>query len=674
MSDANNSDFFVLVVPLVRPSGSQVWPSLAPTARGRWKFEVSPAWLTASSEYRVKFIRHFIDRPVRIVIAIGIIHVLMLAYGGWIHGPGWDEVGHLSAGISHWKTGKFDLYRVNPPLIRLVATLPVSLASIDLTWVWNSGDPISRPEWRLGQELWSLYGMDAYQFLTWSRWISLAWTFLAIVVLYRWGRELYGEWGGVLAVFLWCISPLVLSNAQMITPDTGASACGLLAGYSFWHWLGNTRHTWSESSLLGLVLGLAQLTKFTWLILFGLWPLLALLYRQPRSEAVPTPGIHSLRHLFLIVFPVAVLVINLGYGFENTFKPLGEFRFASQLFTGATGSSRQPQDVSDNRFERTALGVVPVPIPENFLRGVDRQKYDFEQGFSSYMRGRWKPRGWWYYYLYCLAVKAPVGMLVLFGMTVAISVYRATRGNTEVNTEDSDATLRENESCVATTAKSRKATSGAEFVFLDQVILLSPAVVIFLLVSSQTGFSHHFRYVMPAAPFVFIWMGKLASPTIWTMAGRIYRFPVIGFACWAATSSLWIFPHSHAYFNEFAGGPRSGHFHLLDSNIDWGQDILLLADWIDRHPDIQLKGVAYSLDHLIDRESLGIPRGRPPTREQLLRDDADSTFGWYAVFVRPLREKRGDYAYFLRLEPEEVLGHTVYLYHLEQSDIPRISK
>ena len=38
----------------------------------------------------------------------------------------------------------------------------------------------------------------------------------------------------------------------------------------------------------------------------------------------------------------------------------------------------------------------------------------------------------------------------------------------------------------------------------------------------------------------------------------------------AVGSSLAIYPHSLSYFNELAGGPTKGHYHLIDSNIDWG--------------------------------------------------------------------------------------------------------
>lgn len=39
---------------------------------------------------------------------------------------------------------------------------------------------------------------------------------------------------------------------------------------------------------------------------------------------------------------------------------------------------------------------------------------------------------------------------------------------------------------------------------LDDFILLFPAMIFFIFVSSQTGFSRHFRYVLPVFPFVFI--------------------------------------------------------------------------------------------------------------------------------------------------------------------------
>lgn len=51
-------------------------------------------------------------------------HALLLAWGAYRHSPTIDEWGYLPAGLMHWREGRFDIFRVNPPLVRLVATWP----------------------------------------------------------------------------------------------------------------------------------------------------------------------------------------------------------------------------------------------------------------------------------------------------------------------------------------------------------------------------------------------------------------------------------------------------------------------------------------------------------------------------------------------------------------------
>lgn len=53
---------------------------------------------------------------------------------------------------------------------------------------------------------------------------------------------------------------------------------------------------------------------------------------------------------------------------------------------------------------------------------------------------------------------------------------------------------------------------------------------------------------------------------------------------WTAGSTLCVYPHQLAYFNELAGGPENGHRHLLGSNLDWGQDVLSAITRQRRHP------------------------------------------------------------------------------------------
>ncbi len=65
----------------------------------------------------------------------------LLAYGAAVHSPSIDEVGHMAAGLSHWQLGRFDLYNVNPPLVRMAATFPVLWADPKTDWADYSDEP-----------------------------------------------------------------------------------------------------------------------------------------------------------------------------------------------------------------------------------------------------------------------------------------------------------------------------------------------------------------------------------------------------------------------------------------------------------------------------------------------------------------------------------------------------
>ncbi|NLF76587.1 MAG: glycosyltransferase family 39 protein [Chloroflexi bacterium] len=398
-------------------------------------------------------------------ICAGIIglHLSLLAYGAWVHSPTIDEVGHMAAGVSHWELGRFDLYRVNPPLVRLIAALPVSVVGYKMDWRGYSDAAGSRSEFYLGEKFAELNGGRSFRLFTLARLGSMVFSILGAVVCLLWARDLFGDASGVMALVLWCFSPMILGHGQMITPDVGATALGLAACYCFRRWL--RAPDWYRAYLTGLVLGLAQLTKATMVLFFPLFPLLWLLWvalSSPKSQQVPLR--RSAAQLALCL-ALALIVLNAGYGFEGTFQKLEDYRFVSESLVG---QSQRPS----NRFADTWLAEVPVPLPVNYVMGVDTQKRDFEQGIRSYLRGTWQPHGWWYYYLYGLLVKTPGGVLALAILAVAWATFcRSGR-----------ATLR------------------------DELFLAIPPTLIFVLVSSQTGFNHHLRYVLPVYPFLFVSM------------------------------------------------------------------------------------------------------------------------------------------------------------------------
>jgi 4-amino-4-deoxy-L-arabinose transferase-like glycosyltransferase len=211
--------------------------------------------------------------------ALLLVHVGLLGYGAAVHSPCIDEVGHMAAGLSHWKLGHFDLYHVNPPLVRMVAVVPVLFAEPKCDWSLYSDAPGARTEFGIGRQFITDNGERSFWFFTWARWACIPFSLLGGYICYRWARELYGEGSGLLALTLWCFGPNILANGQLITPDMGATALGVTAGYLFWKWLKQPH--WLLVPVVGLALGMAELTKMTWILLFILWPLLWLIWRAP---------------------------------------------------------------------------------------------------------------------------------------------------------------------------------------------------------------------------------------------------------------------------------------------------------------------------------------------------------------------------------------------------------
>jgi dolichyl-phosphate-mannose-protein mannosyltransferase len=570
--------------------------------------------------------------PLRLVVfGLLAIHALMLVRITMLWSPNPDETAHLPAGVRMWNDGRFDLYRVNPPLTRLVAAFPVSLQNPHMEMVPESSRV--RREFRIGDEFFCNNGDRSIWFYRQARWACLPFSLLGGYVCFRWARELYGNAPGLVALVLWCFSPNVLCWSATICPDGPAAAMGITAGYCFWKWMKTP--DWWTASVASLTLGLCELTKTTWIVLYVVWPLVWLFFHCLGRQ--PTPLRNWFREAMQIAWlmGLSLLVLNVGYAFEEPGKKLGDFSFVSQTLTG------EAEGQSGNRFAGTWLGEVPVPLPTNYVLGIDEQKHSFEQGLKSYLCGQWSSHGWWYYYLVCLALKVPLGTLALATIAGALGVFRLARTSFCHGHEDE---------------KPRDELTDARNCFP----LLLPAIVVFLVVSSQTGFGRHSRYILPAAPFMFVWMSGvfhvrfLRQRWIATVATLALVSSI--------ASSLWIYPHCMAYFNELAGGPQNGHRYLLDSNIDWQQNLLLLSQWQEEHPKAR---PMYTLWYgQLPPEPLGIESAGVPVKVPGVPTHGFSTPCWQAISIHCLHEFEDQFGYVRNSKPAAVLGYSIYIYRI----------
>jgi len=540
------------------------------------------------------------------------VHAAMLAWGATRHSHTWDELGHLAAGVSVWRFGSFELYRVNPPLVRTVATALVSDRHLDVEWDTFYADPVGRPEFALGDYLLEKNGMGAEHALMIARVTCIPFSLLAAAMCYIWARDLFGRLPGCAAATLWCFCPNVLGHGQLITPDVGATAFGLLAGYAFWRWLMSP--TWTLCFFAGVALALAELTKTTWIVFFALWPALWAIWTTGRERRA-TAG------QLCVILALGVLLLNVGYGMQGSFRTLGSYSFVSTTLKGNTEAAM------GNRFKDTPLRFLPLPFPEDYVLGIDCQKRDFDGKMPSFLMGEWRKGGWLYYYAVCVATKVPLGTLLLGGLALVLGVTRR----------------------------------GYAVAWRDEAVLLAPAVTVFVFVSLQTGFNHHCRYVLPCFPFAFIAISRVFR----SLSFRHYL--TLGVATvalgWSVVSSVLVFPHSLSYFNEVVGGPENGHWYLGNSNSDWGQDLLYLKDWLKQHPEAGRVGLAF--DGFGDPRRLGIDYDQA---------EAEPLPGWFVVGVNRLHSYNGKFDFFQRFEPVDRIGYSMNVYHVTKKDANRVRR
>lgn len=572
--------------------------------------------------------------PVAFVNIVIAIHIALLALSAYWQSPTYDEPAHLVAGLRHWQSGRFDVYRANPPLVRLVAAAPLLFLPVHIDWSSYVDAPGIQAEFQVGRDFVQLNGEKAFWYIRVARWACIPFSVLGAYICWKWASELYGEYGGAVAVMLWSFCPNILANGSMITPDCAASSFGITAAFVFRKWLYES--TWQHTVAAGCLLGLAQLTKMTWIVLFVIWPLQWIVwrfvFRRPinRKETIS----EVLKLTALLVLGIAVL--NAGYGFSDCFYRLKDFRFSSSTLSGVQRS--QEENPHGNRFVDSSLSNLRIPLPRDYVLGIDTTKRVFELRRPSYLRGEFRDGGWWYYYLYGLAVKLPLGTWLLIGLAGIYAIRRR--------------------SCPAA----------------EEFLLFVPACLILVFVSTGTGINRHLRYVLPVFPFIFVLLGHLGC-ALERWEPR-FSIPVLAAVAWSIASSLWVYPHSLSYFNELVGGPRGGHAHLICSNIDWGQDLFYLKRWLDKHAEARPLGLAFygSFDPTVAGIKYQLPPKAPVP-------------GWFAVSVHLLRGnpssapdgeggwrvvELGEFSYFLHFEPVAMAGYSIYIYHVSSDDANRV--
>ncbi|MBN1384750.1 MAG: glycosyltransferase family 39 protein [Elusimicrobia bacterium] len=184
-----------------------------------------------------------------------------------------------------------------------------------------------------------------------------------------------------------------------------------------------------------------------------------------------------------------------------------------------------------------------------------------DKGTLTFLNGKYSTEGFRNYYVFAFLIKSTIPVIIL--AVISIILFKKIPATT-----------------------------------FDKIFLLVP-VIVFFAAASYSKTQIGLRYILPVYPLLFIYFSglvKIRFSHSLIEAQRRSRFigtlslshsltflpSVICYLLLVAhiLCALRTYPHYLAYFNEFIGGPENGYKYLVDSNLDWGQDLKFLKKYL----------------------------------------------------------------------------------------------
>jgi tetratricopeptide (TPR) repeat protein len=471
------------------------------------------------------------------VIALLAVQALQIAFVVHRESLTWDEDDHMFAGYMMWKTGDYGLNPEHPPLVKLLATLPLLGEKL---WVPPLQNRDFKTEAYMDGRDWLARNDGASQRLVFRMRLAAGLLALALsLLIFFAAREGFGTPAALIALVLATFDPNLLAHSALVTTDIGVSLFFLASIYAFYRYV--KWPTLPRLLLAGLAAGLLLATKHSGVLLA---PMLLLLIA---GEIVFAPkGSRSRTALrlggaFAAIVVLGVTVLWAFYGFRYAARPSG-LALSTSLANYAAGLS------PFNAAAVMAIAHLHL-LPESYLMGLVDVKL-MAQFYSSFVFEKLYAHGVWWYFPVVILIKTTLGLLALLALAATAIFTGCLRGKRR-----------------------------------EVLYLLVPGTV-YLLVAMFAGMNIGARHILPLYAMAAI----LAGAGLAALAADGRRWTRI--AAWVGAvlvvahvaSALSVFPNYMAYANEAWGGPKNTYKLLSDSNEDWAQQLYQVKDWQDRHP------------------------------------------------------------------------------------------
>lgn len=466
-----------------------------------------------------------------------------------------DEPLHLVGGYAYETAGDFRLHPENGVLPqrwagRALRDLAPALPLEGYEFNWQRSDLAI-----LSTAFLHDVNDDHRAILAAGRRAAILWSAALAVLVCAWAWTLWGANGALFALALFALSPTTLAHAPLVTSDMCAALFLVAATWAWWQHL--QRPSVGSLLLSAVATGLASIAKFSaailppLFVLLGLWmlwrvPTWTLQWRGPRTIRGLVPRLGWLAIAALVHLLVTALIIWAAFDFR--FSPVGA-RMPAMTQYYHSWEAALPLD----GFARTLVLALRDwrLLPEAYVYGFG-MVLRFAEGRAGFLNGEFGERGWAWFFPYAFFVKSAIAELLAAATALGLGVAAWRR---------------------------QRARDAAEREAMPRgLIPLLAFAVVYVAISLTSNLNIGHRHLLPLYPVLFIGAGGIVA----VGAARWRQLLAVAILALAAIESASVRPHYLAFFNASVGGPSQGWRHLVDSSLDWGQDVPALAAWLQR--------------------------------------------------------------------------------------------
>lgn len=529
-----------------------------------------------------------------------------------------DELPHLGAGYSYWRTGKIYLNPEHPPLAKLVATFPIALMSNDDSAFgasyWHEKDP-HYVQYEFARQF--LYGSSINNpdnLTQLARLAMLLFPLIALIVVSRWSFEIGGPYASLTATILIGFSSTFLAHAKLITTDVPVASMIILALYSL-KLLFEHSSSFKYSVFAGFALGLALLTKFSAVFLVPVYVLIFIFLSNRKNYRTNLVNL-------IKIFAIAYLMIFICYFIFDYNTASVEFR--NYVFKILSGHQNDFLNVLSSSFALILLSQSVISYILGFIQVFDHNK----NGHVAYFLGEISSKGSIPYFPIVFFIKETVGhiAIILAGLLLAVKNYK------------------------------------------KQLLPRNDAIILLFWLLAYLGFSLlsdiniGIRHLLPIYPVIAIIVGCVLGQLIIKKSDSVKYFALLATGAIFA-SVLYAYPFYIPYFNFLAGGSENGYKIVADSNVDWGQDLKRLAGFV-RAQNISKIELSYfsgwsDPNYYLGDKFIWMTDEKYKNKEDFIKNN--SSDGWLAISVQFL-QTNPNFAWLKNETPVAKIGYSIFVY------------